>query len=172
MKVRDVVTSLPCDGATALAVIGALGDAGLLDAEVIGLPCKTCGGSGFRTRTLDDDMGQPYHETDTCPDCTDTPVYVIAPEAWEAVATVIKAGFAIAYAHAGEIDGDEFPQTIAAEVLQALLPARVAKVVGHIHDNSPGDPTFYLWTDGDAADVDGYAIMAHDIAILAEQEEE
>ena len=49
-----------------------------LDAEVIGLPCKTCGGLRIAPTKPDGSGCQ------VCPDCADTPVYVIAPEAWEA----------------------------------------------------------------------------------------
>ena len=40
--VEDVVASLPCDGATTLAIIGALGEAGLLRAYIIRGTCPTC----------------------------------------------------------------------------------------------------------------------------------
>ena len=121
--VEQAVLRLSCDGATTLAVTGALKDAGLLKARVIRL-CPTCGGTCFRTRTLYDDASQPYHETDLCPDCANAPTFVIASEAWE----VFKAAYR---------EWRDQEQTIAVEhaaltdILQALLPgARVAKEVG------------------------------------------
>ena len=56
---------------------------------------------------------------------------VVAAETVEACATIIKAGFNIAHAHAGEIDGDEFCQTLALAVLAAAdieVPDEVVEV--------------------------------------------
>lgn len=77
---EQVVLALPCDGATTLAIIGALKEAGLADATVYGL-CETCGGSRKCKRC--DGEGKWFYElelkmipcdacngTGACPDCT------------------------------------------------------------------------------------------------------
>ncbi len=97
---EQVVLALPCDGATTLAVVGALKEAGILDATVYGL-CETCGGSrkcqtcegdGF-LHTVQSINNTPGADTarqvcpkcngsGVCPDCTT--VSVVTKEAWEA----------------------------------------------------------------------------------------
>lgn len=174
----------------------------ILDAEVIGLPCPTCGGSKecpkcggrgtLQVAPWSDAALREYGAaapcgtckgTGTCPDCP--PPVVIAPEAMEAAAEAMyelmrqmKEARSLRTVQAfqqpllppwNELDepSKHAFRLHARAALQALLPgARAAKEVGCIHDNSPGDPTFYLWTKGDAVDIDGYTLMAHDIAIL------
>lgn len=62
------------------------------DAEVIGLPCPTCGGKRFIAKPSGDlpDAGSTFTP---CPDCAEAPVYVIAPEAMEAAAKVLGEAF-------------------------------------------------------------------------------
>jgi hypothetical protein len=88
---EQVVLALPCDGATTLAIIGALKEAGLADATVYGL-CETCGGSGkcpacwhdgvtvseFRDGTAIAGECRVCKGTGECPDCT--AVSVVAKE--------------------------------------------------------------------------------------------
>ena len=61
-------------------------DSPVLDAEVIGLPCPTCGGRGKRK-----DIWAGAVREVACPDCADTQVWVIAPEAMEAAAKALLA---------------------------------------------------------------------------------
>ena len=60
--------------------------------------------------------------------------YVVDAETVEACATIIKAGFNIAHAHAGEIDGDEFCQTLALEILEAAHIEVPDEVVGPLSE--------------------------------------
>lgn len=59
---------------------------------------------------------------------------VVDAETVEACATIIKAGFNIAHAHAGEIDGDEFCQTLALVVLAAADIEVPDEVVGPLSE--------------------------------------
>lgn len=150
----------------------------ILDAEVIGLPCKSCGGSGEcvgcggrggmngtqHVRGYAEDVYADCglcNGTGTCPDCAEAPVYVIAPEAWEAAKTAV--GVELIRVAYQEGEGMKFDvreeslgqrtERIALAVLQVLLPgARVAEEVRR---------QARVWKGA-----------ATDIAILAKQEEE
>lgn len=190
MKLRELVTDLSCDGATTLAVIGALGGAGILDAEVIGVPCKRCGGDG----QIDSLSGKPFpsgYDVESalevipvqCPDCADAPVYVIAPEAMEAfvcathpmlVKTDVKTRTEAAlwfqtWSSGGFDNWWERATADCVVVLQALLPdARVAKEVvagaRGILDEDGAASRFYVAEDSEEA-------SACDVAILEDKYE-
>ncbi len=91
---RDAVAKLSCDGATSLALVGALSDAGLLDAIILPRTCSTCGGS----REVVDHVAvegadAPFPsaggpEYVPCPDCP--PPLVVERKAWEAFRTAVN----------------------------------------------------------------------------------
>ena len=150
---EQVVLGLPCDGATTLAIIGALKEAGLADAHIIRGTCKTCGGSGFVLQRPQ----HPAYPRYPCPDCP--PTYVIAPEAGEALDAVLLPHFT----------SDVVREKLKASVAQALLPgARVAKEVGFIEWSgaTPKLRVHLRRQDGGSSSL--YASEA--IAILSEQE--
>ena len=154
MKLKELVAGAPCDGATTLAVIGALGDAAVLDAEVIGL-CPTCGGSkkcpkcGGRgtlqvprwSEAAEREFGPaiPCGEcsgTGICSDCADIPVWVIAPEAMEAFVCALAGANEWLCSQAEIAMGEhrEAAEKYAPELLQALLPgAREAEEIVTVH---------------------------------------
>ena len=141
------------------------------DYRIIRGTCPTCGGSRGVERAIVVDGEVQTFSKESCPDCADTPVFVIEPAPWRDCKTVLKGmvprGSRTVAAREEQIEKH------ATAVLQALLPgARVAESVGYIHDNSPGDPTFYLWAGVDTTDVDGYEVMKHQVAILATQARE
>ncbi|MCK4512641.1 hypothetical protein KAW64_12930 [bacterium] len=158
------------------------------DAEVIGL-CPTCGGKRYVTGAEDFPGGDEGYDVtcSRCPDCADAPVWVIEPAAMEAFVCAVHPMLvktdvrtraeAVLWFQTWSSGGfDDWWERASADcvpVLQALLPgARVAESVGYIHDNSPGDPTFYLWAGMDTTDVDGYEVMKHQVAILATEARE
>lgn len=114
------------------------------DAHIIRGTCATCGGSGKRK----DKWAGAVREV-ACPDCADTPVWVIAPEAWEAFARAL-----VAAASGLDETGEEWNEAMegmweesydeavarfkerAPAVLQSILPgARRAKEVYVVTDD-------------------------------------
>lgn len=159
----------------------------LLDAEVIGLPCKTCGGSKVIEKPVVADGETQTFSKEPCPDCADAPVYVIAPEAMEAFVcsrssvtldTDTKEG-------AWKIARDNFrhnrrsfeewweaQEASARRALQLLLPgARVATEVLTVHSPTADECPLVtsLHRGAVASGVEHYTTLCHgtDIAILA-----
>jgi len=118
----------------------------ILDAHIIRGTCPTCGGSRKCQRC--DGEGKWFYElelmmidcedcggTGACPDCADVPVWVIAPEAREAMVVAVRleltrAGITAPLDIAKGCPLDKLDFAIADAVLQALLPgARRAKEV-------------------------------------------
>jgi hypothetical protein len=168
MKLREVLE--PCvrrekglTMPTDVSPWAALKDAGLLDAEVIGL-CKTCGGSRSVSGAQDFPGGDEGYDVtcSPCQDCPDT-TWVIAPEAWVAAIE--------AMAEHGANDGNEatkrellrlyrctYEKELGA-ILQALLPgARVAKSIISIPESA--------WEVVEREDQTTVAAAPCDIAVL------
>lgn len=149
------------------------------DAEVIGLPCPTCGGEQFidgathlpwsKALRQSAELGGEYIRI-PCPDCPDT-TWVIAPEAWEAARFALACDMG-AISDDDDEDANAYHGECLTRILQALLPgARVAEwvrtmkhcknLLSDVDDADTARPTVWS-TDIDVGD---------DIAILAKQEE-
>ncbi len=162
----------PTVKATFRTVVMAAEIDGLLDAEVIGLPCPTCGGSGSVSGAQDFPGGDEGYDVTCapCPDCLDT-TRVIAPEAWVNVKDEVLYQLELATSM-DDIDDAHLDGALGA-ILQVLLPsARVATELRSAF-RFKGDP-------GEANEYDtGWyrfclkgGAESCTIAILAKQEEE
>lgn len=152
----------------------------ILDATVYGL-CETCGGSkvcpvcegtgGLSASGEYDESCPKCSGTGACPDCVGT-VSVMTKELRERAAAALYNRWPrhVPYENLSEANKDTWRASVDLTCNTVLGKTRVAKEVGRIHDSSPGDPTFYLWKEGDAPDVEGYEVMAQDIAILEDDE--
>lgn len=78
-KERDESYIIECETSSGCPLMNELDKASLLDARIIRGACPTCGGIGQVPATH-----MPAGATERCPDCANTPVWVIEPAAWEA----------------------------------------------------------------------------------------
>ncbi|MCK4511121.1 hypothetical protein KAW64_05240 [bacterium] len=144
---------------------------GILDARIIRGICPTCGGSKGVERAIVVDGEVQTFSKESCPDCADTPVFVIEPAAWRDCKTVLKGmvprGSRTVKAREAQIE------THAVALLQALLPgARVAEEVGSLSIEHVGDGTPIAMLIGEDGKTLGTARTGDTIAILATQARE
>ena len=143
---EEVILALPCDGATTLAIIGALREAGLADATVYGI-CETCGGSrkcpacggrgkvevGFHTQEAQyvdvAERCEDCNGTGICPDCT--AVSVVTKELRERAREELGGACKVVFDDPGHIEEVRFDADAA---LNAVLSTVLGKtrVAGRI----------------------------------------
>jgi hypothetical protein len=126
-KERDESYIIECETSSGCPLMNELDKASLLDARIIRGACPTCGGIGQVPATH-----MPAGATERCPDCANTPVWVIEPAAWGAFVCAVQ-GALSKDAILSEPDGEtvwRIYEQRGVIALQALLPgARVAKEI-------------------------------------------
>ena len=190
---EQLILALPCDGATTLAIIGALKEAGLADATVYGI-CPTCGGSrkcpacggrgkvevGFHTQEAQyvdvTEQCEDCNGTGACPDCT--AVSVVTKELRERAAADLHDAIGIERDEVGHIDRVTFDADAALDAVLSTVLGKtlVAKDVLEgaiaVHNSLPPQPPM-VYVGGKLRD-EGQLGMAGEtvaIAILEDDDE-
>jgi len=164
---RDVVLALPCDGATSLAMLGALSP-NLLDATVY-RSCPECGGSGSVTGAEDFPGGdEGYDVTNSpCPACADNPTAIVEvalrDRAWQT-----------AVDYAGDTYGMDLTRAADARIVDAVLSVvlprvRWAKAVGTLSIEHVGDGRPIAMLIGSGGKTLGTARTGDCVAILEKE---